>query len=59
MYGKGYLFGIGLAVILWLLIRQVDKRYYQRKHALIQQRLNTKRLQKKQKIKVPEEPTPK
>ncbi len=47
MYGKGYWLGIGLGLLLWLLIRQVDKRYYRKKHELIQKRLREKEQQQK------------
>lgn len=43
MYGKGYIYGLGLAFLLWLLIKHVDKRYYKKKRELL-----TKRLKKKE-----------
>lgn len=39
MYGKGYLFGIDAALVLWLLLRYVDKRYYQEKRELKRKKL--------------------
>ncbi|WP_444935694.1 hypothetical protein ACJJIW_15980 [Microbulbifer sp. JMSA004] len=39
MYGKGYLIGIVAALVLWLLLRYVDKRYYQKKRELKRKKL--------------------
>lgn len=38
MWGTGYLWGIGAALILYLLIQSVDRNYYHRKRTIIKQR---------------------
>ncbi len=39
MWGQGYILGIGVAFILYLWVRRIDRRYYKRKRELIQRRL--------------------
>ncbi|BBM02478.1 hypothetical protein [Microbulbifer sp. GL-2] len=43
MYGKGYLYGLGVAFIVWLIIWQLDKRYYKKKQELLRKRLQKKK----------------
>ena len=42
-WGEGYIYGIGVAFLVWLfLIRPVDKRYYKKKMELLQRRIKNK-----------------
>lgn len=43
MYGKGYLYGLGVAFIVWFIIWQLDKRYYKKKQELLRKRLQKRK----------------
>ncbi len=43
MYGKGYIYGLGIALILCFVIWQLDNRYYKTKHELLRKQLRKKK----------------
>ncbi|MBB3166829.1 hypothetical protein [Simiduia aestuariiviva] len=50
MYGKGYIYGLGAAFILWLVISQIDKRYYKKKLELLRKQLGKREEQAKKPV---------